>query len=34
MKKSYNPISDVRNESVELSRRLYRWARSHCPNVL
>ncbi|XP_021922099.1 protein SMG5 isoform X2 [Zootermopsis nevadensis] len=24
MKKSYNPISDVRNENVELSRRLYR----------
>lgn len=24
MKKSYNPISDVRNESVEVSRRLYR----------
>ncbi|XP_069679962.1 nonsense-mediated mRNA decay factor SMG5 isoform X3 [Periplaneta americana] len=24
MKKSYNPISDVRNESVELTRRLYR----------
>ncbi|KAJ9575995.1 hypothetical protein L9F63_007095 [Diploptera punctata] len=24
MKKSYNPISDVRNENVELTRRLYR----------